>query len=73
MTQYTFEGAKLLIVIFNVEKASSDNISSIRDLTNQLEGKLDCFILTSSGSDAMEAFRHEHQLVCLITLPMQPC
>jgi len=62
MTQYTFEGAKLLIVIFNVEKASSDNISSIRDLTNQLEGKLDCFILTSSGSDAMEAFRHEHQL-----------
>lgn len=61
-TQYTFEGAKLLIVIFDVQKASSNNMAAIRELTNQLEGKVDCFVLTSSGSDVMEAFRHEHQL-----------
>lgn len=61
-TQYTFEGARLLIVIFDVQKASSENIKEINALTKQLEGKVDCFVLTSSGSDIMEAFRHEHQL-----------
>lgn len=61
-TQYTFEGARLLIVIFDVQKSSSENMVAIRELTKQLEGKVDCFILTSSGSEAMEAFRHEQQL-----------
>ncbi len=62
LTQYTFEGAKLLIVIFDVHKASSKHIGEISALTKLLEGKVDCFVLTSSGSDVMEAFRHEHQL-----------
>lgn len=62
MTQYTFEGNKLLIVLFNVDKASVKNIVAIRELTKQLEGKVACFILTSSGSESMERFRHEHQL-----------
>jgi uncharacterized membrane protein YphA (DoxX/SURF4 family) len=62
MTQYTFQGAKLLLVIFDVNKASSSNIVAIRELTKQLEGKVDCFVLTSSASEAMETFRHEHQL-----------
>ncbi len=61
-TQYTFEGARLIIVIFDVQKASSENIDAIRTLTKELEGKVDCYVLTSSGSDIMEAFRHEHQL-----------
>ncbi len=61
-TQYTFEGVRLLIVIFDVQKASLENIKEINALTKQLEGKVDCFVLTSSGSDSMEAFRHEHQL-----------
>jgi hypothetical protein len=62
MTQYTFQGSKLLIVIFDVSKASVKNITAIKELTKQLEGKVDCFVLTSSGSEAMETFRHEHQL-----------
>ncbi|MBL7876605.1 MAG: DoxX family protein [Cyclobacteriaceae bacterium] len=62
MTAYTFEGNKLLIVIYNVNKASVDNIEAIRTLTKELEGKVDCFVLTSSGAEAMENFRHEHQL-----------
>lgn len=61
-TPYTFEGPRLLIVIFDVQKASSENMLAIRELTNQLEGKVDCFVLTSSGAEVMEAFRHEHQL-----------
>ncbi len=62
MTQYTFQGSKLLLVIFDVSKASVKNIAAIKELTKQLEGKVDCFVLTSSGSEAMETFRHEHQL-----------
>lgn len=62
MTSYTFEGARLLIVIVNVNKASVNNIAAIRQLTGDLEGKVDCFILTSSGAESMEIFRHEHQL-----------
>ncbi len=61
-TQYTFEGPRLILVIFDVNKASADHIDEISELTKQLEGKVDCFILTSSSSDVMEAFRHEHQL-----------
>ena len=49
-------------MIFDVQKASTENIAAISDLTVQLEGKVDCFVLTSSGSEVMEAFRHEHQL-----------
>jgi uncharacterized membrane protein YphA (DoxX/SURF4 family) len=61
-TQYTFEGLRLLIVIADAKKASAKNIEAIRDLTKQLDGKVDCFVLTSSSSESMEAFRHEHQL-----------
>lgn len=61
-TLYTFEGQKILIVIFDVHKASGENMKAIKEMTTQLEGKVDCFVLTSSGSEAMEAFRHEHQL-----------
>jgi len=62
MTQYTFTGPKLLIIMFDVSKASTTNIIAIRNLTKELEGSVDCFVLTSSGAEQMEAFRHEHQL-----------
>lgn len=62
MTQYTFQGAKLLIIMYDVTKANTDNIDDVRSLTKSLEGKVDCFILTSSGAEQMEIFRHEHQL-----------
>jgi hypothetical protein len=39
-----------------------ENIEAIKKLTRELEGKVDCFVLTSSSSEMMEAFRHEHQL-----------
>ncbi|MCE2893073.1 MAG: DoxX family protein [Flammeovirgaceae bacterium] len=61
-TQYTFDGDKLLIIIYDVKKASVENIEAIKKLTRELEGKVDCFVLTSSASEQMEAFRHQHQL-----------
>jgi hypothetical protein len=62
MTQYTFQGPKLILVIFDVNKAASRNMAAVRELTKQLDGKVDCFVLTSSAAESMETFRHEHQL-----------
>lgn len=61
-TQYTFEGNRLIIVLYDVKKASVKKIQEIRALTQSLEGKVDCYVLTSSSAEAMENFRHEHQL-----------
>lgn len=62
VTQLTFEGAKLLVVIHNVRQASVKNIGRIRDLSRALEGKVDVLVLTASPEAEFEAFRHEHQL-----------
>lgn len=61
-TQYTFQGPRLLIVIYDVSKASTKNMDKLRTLTKQLEGKVDCLVLTASPAEQMEMFRHEHQL-----------
>ena len=62
MTAYTFAGSKLLIIMFDVKKTSAEHIVAIKKLTNDLDGKVESFVLTSSLAEQMEAFRHEHQL-----------
>ena len=62
LTQATFTGPKLFLVMYDVRKASTANLSAIRQLTKALEGKIDCLVLTSSSAEQMESFRHEHQL-----------
>ncbi|HYF70783.1 MAG TPA: BT_3928 family protein [Ohtaekwangia sp.] len=62
MTQQTFEGIKLFFIVYNVEKASTENIASIKELIDALDGKIDMMLLTASGGTETEAFRHEHQL-----------
>jgi len=62
VTQQTFEGPKLFIVIYDVTKASDKNVKDIVNLSRDLDGKVDIMVLTSSGATQFEAFRHEHQL-----------
>jgi uncharacterized membrane protein YphA (DoxX/SURF4 family) len=62
VTQATFQGNKLLFIIYDVNKASTDNMDAIRTLVNDLDGKIEMMVLTSSGTSQMEAFRHENQL-----------
>lgn len=62
VTQQTFQGAKLIIVIYNVHQASVKNINRIRDLIKALDGKLDILALTASPEADFESFRHEYQL-----------
>jgi len=62
VTQSTFEGTKLLFIIYDVSKASTENIDDIRQLIQSLDGKVDMMAFTSSTADQFEAFRHENQL-----------
>jgi uncharacterized membrane protein YphA (DoxX/SURF4 family) len=62
ITSQTFEGNKLFIIIYDVNKASVENIDKIRKLSAGLEGKVEVMMLTASGSEQVENFRHEHQL-----------
>ena len=62
VTQQTFEGAKLLFIIYDVSKASVENMGKIVQLSKALDGKLEMMVLTASGANQFEAFRHEHQL-----------
>lgn len=62
VTQQTFQGAKLILVIHNVHQASVKNVSHIRDLVKALDGKVEVLVLTASPETEFERFRHEHQL-----------
>jgi uncharacterized membrane protein YphA (DoxX/SURF4 family) len=62
VTQNTFEGTKLLFIIYDVNKASLRNIDEIRTLIKALDGKVEMMALTASGASEFEAFRHENQL-----------
>ncbi|MGC1242294.1 MAG: BT_3928 family protein [Chryseosolibacter sp.] len=62
VTQKTFEGAKFLLVIYDVTKASVDHMDQIVKLTKELDGKVEMMVLTASGANQFETFRHEHQL-----------
>jgi len=62
LTQATFRGARLFIVMVDVRKAATENMEALRSLTRELEGKVESLVLTASSGEEMEAFRHEHQL-----------
>jgi uncharacterized membrane protein YphA (DoxX/SURF4 family) len=62
VTQQTFEGPKLLFIIYNTQLASEKNMDKIRALAKALDGKLEMMVLTSSGGEEFERFRHQHQL-----------
>jgi hypothetical protein len=62
VTANTFEGTKLFIVIYDATRASVKNMDKIRQLAKDLDGKIEMMVLTASGADQFEAFRHQHQL-----------
>ena len=62
VTQRTFEGAKLLFIIYDVSKVSTENMDKIRQLVHDLDGKVEMMALTASSAEQFEAFRHQNQL-----------
>lgn len=62
VTQSTFEGSKLIFVIYDAAKASTTNMDQLRKLISDLDGKVEMLVFTASGASEFEAFRHENQL-----------
>lgn len=60
-TELLLRGPKLLIIIHQVEKTSEENMDRIRNLTYG-NPYYQTWILTSSGYETFEAFRHKNQL-----------
>lgn len=60
-TELLMKGSKLLIIIHQVEKTSTSNMDRIRNLTYG-NPNYETWILTSSGYETFEAFRHKNQL-----------
>lgn len=61
-TEQTFEGSKLMIIIYDALKADTASVSEIKTLTSTLPEEVEPMILTASGEKVFEAFRHEYQL-----------
>ncbi len=62
ITQQTFTGKKLFLIIVDVKKANLEYMEDISDLISGLEEDIEPMILTSSDPSVIEPFRHEHQL-----------
>ncbi len=60
-TDELLTGSKLVIIIYDAEKASLKKIDRLRNLTYQ-NPNYESWILTSSGYEIFEQFRHKHQL-----------
>lgn len=62
VTEQTYEGLKLLLIMNDATKTKLGDMDEIRKLVNDLDGKIETMILTSSAETTFEPFRHEHQL-----------
>ena len=62
VTEATFSGVKLLVILDDAKKSSIKKMQEIRNLINDLDGKIEVMIITASAAETFEPFRHEHQL-----------
>lgn len=61
-TEQTFEGNKLMIIMYDALKADTESLEEIKRLSSSLPEQVKPIILTASGETVFESFRHEHQL-----------
>jgi uncharacterized membrane protein YphA (DoxX/SURF4 family) len=61
-TEGILQGNYLLIVIHKVEKADTDELDEIMALAKEINPSIQPLLITSSGEESFQAFRHEHQL-----------
>ncbi|GAA0891372.1 DoxX family protein [Fulvivirga kasyanovii] len=61
-TQESFQGAKLILVFYDTQKANKEHIKDIVDLVNGLDSSIKPMVLTSASEGDFEALRHEYQL-----------
>lgn len=62
ITNTTFRGLQLLVIIGEVGKSSTHNIGAIRKLIFDFKDTVNCLVLTSSNKQDIEAFITDNQL-----------
>lgn len=60
-TEDLLTGKKLVAIMYNTDKTASKNLDEMKDLLSNVKG-VEAWILTASGHDQFEGFRHEHQI-----------
>jgi len=60
-TEQILSGKKLLIILYDTDKASTKYIANLNLLSADVK-RAEPLILTASGYEQFEAFRHEHQI-----------
>jgi len=61
-TEESFQGVKLLVLFHDVNKSRYKTVGEITELTEELKGELDAWVLTANDEATYENFRHEYQL-----------
>ena len=61
-TESVFEGNKLLVLMFDVNKSRFDKMEGINDLVAQLGSEVDSWVVTANDEATFENFRHEYQV-----------
>ncbi len=62
VTEQSFTGTQLLLVVHYVDKANLDAFKEINTLIGALESQMGVMVLTASDDASFDAFRHEVQL-----------
>lgn len=63
LTQQSFEGSKLIIILQSVEKAQLDCMPQIKKITDlAAQNGIQPWVVTSSDGATYDAFRHEYQI-----------
>ncbi len=62
LTQESFTGTKLFLIIHDVSRASTKNMDDIKSLIDAVRPEIEVWVLTASGEAEFEVFRHEYQL-----------
>lgn len=60
-TEELLSGKKLVAIMYNTDKTSTNNLEDMKALLTAVKG-VEPWILTASGHDQFEGFRHEHQI-----------
>ncbi len=62
LTNQSFQGVQLIVVVHFAEKAHSQAFDGINTLLGQVDGKMGVMVLTASDEPTFEDFRHQVQL-----------
>ncbi|RJE74166.1 BT_3928 family protein [Reichenbachiella sp. MSK19-1] len=61
-TEEVFQGNKLFVILYDVNKSDLEGLAEINTLTQSLAGKVEIFALTASAANTYEAFAQKNQI-----------